>query len=297
MPADLTNVAPRLFCFGYGFSATALGQRLAARGFDIAGTCRRPEKAEVMKKAGVTPYLFAGPLEDADAALMGTTHMLLSVPPGENGDPVLAAHGAAIARLAPHLKWLGYLSTTGVYGDREGEWVDEESPLEPGTERGMRRLMAEQGWQRLAEAHDLPLHIFRLAGIYGPGRNQLQSLRDGRARRIIKPGQVFSRIHVADIAGILEASIDRPHPGRAYNVCDDEAAPPQDVVAFAAELLGMAPPPEIAFEEAELSPMARSFYSESKRVTNQRLHDELGVTLHYPTYREGLRALWVDEKG
>ncbi|MBI1262117.1 MAG: NAD-dependent epimerase/dehydratase family protein [Rhizobiales bacterium] len=295
MPADPTTPRPRLFCFGYGFSAAALGRRLAARGFEIAGTCRQPEKAERMKEQGVAAYLFDGRLADADAALKGTTHLLLSVPPGETGDPVLAVHGKAIAGLAPDLQWLGYLSTTGVYGDREGDWVDEESPLEPGTERGARRLAAEQGWQALAEAHDLPLHIFRLAGIYGPGRNQLQSLREGKARRIIKPGQVFSRIHVEDIAGILEASIDRPHPGRAYNVCDDEAAPPQDVVAFAAELLGMAPPPEIDFEAAELSPMARSFYSESKRVTNQRLHDELGVTLRYPNYREGLRALLAEE--
>lgn len=289
----MTNLKspPRLFCFGYGFSASALGARLRQRGFAIAGTCRSAQKAAQMQHNGVEPFIFDGVLVNAADALAGTTHLLLSVPPGETGDPVLKAHAADVARLAPDLQWIGYLSTTGVYGDRGGEWVDEKSPLAPSTERGARRLAAEQGWQALAKAHDLPLHIFRLAGIYGPGRNQIESLRDGSAKRIVKPGQVFSRIHVEDIAAILEASINHPHPGRAYNVCDDEPAPPQDVVAYAAQLLGIAPPAEIAFEKAELSPMAKSFYAESKRVSNRRLHDELGVTLKYPTYREGLSAL------
>ncbi|MGB5093228.1 MAG: SDR family oxidoreductase [Parvibaculum sp.] len=282
---------PRLFCFGYGFSAAALAARLRPQGFAIAGTCRTAEKAARLKEAGVESFIFDNQLVDAEAALHGTTHLLLGVPPGAAGDPVCAAHGADIARLAPSLNWIGYLSTTGVYGDRGGDWVDEESPLAPSTERGARSLAAEQGWQALAQAHGLPLHIFRLAGIYGPGRNQLESLRDGTARRIVKPGQVFSRIHVDDIAAILDASIHHPNPGRAYNVCDDEPAPPQDVVAYAAQLLGLTPPPEIAFEDADLSPMAKSFYAESKRVSNRRVHDELGVRLAYPTYREGLSAL------
>lgn len=282
---------PRLFSFGYGFSAAALAARLRPRGFAIAGTCRTAEKAARLEGAGVAAFIFENHLANAEAALKGTTHLLLSVPPGPADDPVLAMHGPDIARLASSLKWIGYLSTTGVYGDRDGDWVDEESPLAPTTQRGAKRLAAEQGWQALAKAHDLPLHIFRLAGIYGSGRNQLESLRDGTARRIVKPGQVFSRIHVDDIAAVLEASIDHPNPGRAYNVCDDEPAPPQDVVAYAAKLLGMTPPPEIAFEDAELSPMAKSFYAESKRVSNRRIHDELGVRLAYPTYREGLSAL------
>jgi nucleoside-diphosphate-sugar epimerase len=183
--------------------------------------------------------------------------------------------------------WASYLSTTGVYGDRHGDWVDETSPLAPTTERGHRRLTAETQWQSLG----LPMHIFRLAGIYGPGRNQLVSILDGSAKRIVKPGQIFSRIHVEDIAGVLAASIARPNPGQAYNVCDDEPCPPQEVVAFAAALLKRAAPPEIAFADADLSPMAKSFYAESKRVSNQRMKEELGYKLLYPTYREGLTAL------
>ncbi|NWG45986.1 MAG: NAD-dependent epimerase/dehydratase family protein, partial [Alphaproteobacteria bacterium] len=200
---------------------------------------------------------------------------------------------ADIAALAPGLVWVGYLSTTGVYGDRGGEWVDEESPLAPTTERGARRVEAEAGWRALAEAHGLPLHIFRLAGIYGPGRNQLETVRAGTARRLHKPGQVFSRIHVEDVAACLLASLRRPRPGAVYNLCDDEPAPPAEVVAHAAALLGVPPPPLEDFETAAptLSPMARSFYAESKRVRNDRLAAELGVRLRYPSYREGLAAL------
>ena len=198
---------------------------------------------------------------------------------------------AEIAALAGQLKWVGYLSTTGVYGDRQGGWVDENSELLPATERGRRRVQAEADWQSLHTAHSLPLHIFRLAGIYGPGSNQLVSLLNGKSRRVVKQGQVFSRIHVDDIAATLEASLEKPNPGRVYNVCDDEAAPPQEVVAHAAELLKRPPPPEIAFEEADMSPMGRSFYAESKRVSNERIKQELAVELAYPTYREGLSAL------
>ncbi len=189
------------------------------------------------------------------------------------------------------MKWVGYLSTTGVYGDRGGDWVDEDSPLEPTTARGQRRLEAERSWLRLHSDFGLPVHLFRLAGIYGPGRNTLLNVRDGSAKRIIKPGQIFSRIHVEDIAGVLAASIAKPNPGRAYNVCDDEPCPPQEVVAFAADLLGLPLPPEIPFEQAELSPMAKSFYADSKRVSNRRIKTELGYKLIYPNYRDGLRAL------
>ncbi len=286
------NLHPRLFCFGYGFSAAALGRRLAARGFAVAGTCRSEEKAAVLRAEGIDAFIFGEtPLADPAAALAGTTHLLLSVPPGETGDPVLAAHEADIARIAPQLEWMGYLSTTGVYGDRSGGWVDERTPLAPGTTRGRRRLEAEEAWRAFALRSAAPLHIFRLAGIYGPGRNQLRSLREGTARRIVKPGQIFSRIHVDDIAAILEASIAKPRPGAAYNVCDDGPAPPQEVVAYAAKLLGCDPPPEIPFDKAELTPMARSFYADSKRVSNRLVRKELGVTLQYPTYREGLKAL------
>ena len=289
----MKETGKRLFCFGLGFSAEALARRLRERGFAIAGTCRSEEKAAALIAQGFEMHLFDGerPLADPAAALGGTTHLLLSVPPGETGDPVFAAHARDIVALAPGLEWVGYLSTTGVYGDRGGDWVTEATPLAPSTERGRRRLAAEEAWTKLAAEAGLPLHIFRLAGIYGPGRNQIRSLLDGTAKRIVKEGQVFSRIHVDDIAAVLEASIARPDPGAAYNVCDDEPAPPQEVVAYAARLLGREAPPEIAFEKAELSPMARSFYAESKRVSNRRICEELGVALKYPTYREGLAAL------
>jgi hypothetical protein len=270
---------PHLFCFGLGFSAQALIRRLQPQGWTSSGTNRDGALLE-----GVTVWRFDGSAPIPDAALDDVTHLLLSVPPGVDGDPVLKQHRSMLAR--KKFDWVGYLSTTGVYGDHGGDWVDEDSPLEPSTERGHRRLEAERAWLDLLDAH-----LFRLAGIYGPGRNQLVTLRDGTAKRIVKPGQVFSRIHVDDIAGVLMASIAKPDRRRAYNVCDDEPAPPQDVVAFAAELLGRKPPPEIPFAEADLSPMARSFYAESKRVSNRRIKQELGYRLLYPTYREGLRAL------
>lgn len=283
------GTSKKLFCFGLGFSSLALARRLGAQGFAIAGTCRTSEKAQSLKAQGIAVHLF-GPDHPLDvAALTGTTHLLLSIPPDEQGDPVARAYGTALQNLS--LDWAGYLSTTGVYGDRGGAQVDEASPLTPSTTRGARRLLAEQQWTALS----LPLHIFRLAGIYGPGRNQLVSLREGKARRIIKPGQIFSRIHVEDIATTLAASIAKPNPGAAYNVCDNEPSPPQDVITFAAELLGMTPPPEIAFADATLSPMAKSFYAESKRVSNKRLREELAVKLKYPTFREGLAALLVED--
>ncbi|MEM7188188.1 MAG: SDR family oxidoreductase, partial [Pseudomonadota bacterium] len=220
------------------------------------------------------------------------SHLLISAGPTEDGDPVLAAAGEAISARAAKFAWAGYLSTTGVYGDRGGDWVDETSACEPSTRRGQWRLQAETSWRDIP---DLRLHIFRLAGIYGPGRGPFSKVRARTARRIIKPGQVFSRIHVEDIATVLEASISQPAPGTVYNVCDNLAAPPQDVLAHAAELLGVPLPPEVSIEEAEMSPMARSFYAESKRVSNRRIREDLGMTLKYPTYREGLAALLAAE--
>ncbi|WP_260349055.1 SDR family oxidoreductase, partial [Alloyangia mangrovi] len=200
--------------------------------------------------------------------------------------------GPALARRAPALDWVGYLSTTGVYGDHGGDWVDEDTPLTPTTARGKARAEAEAAWQAI---DGLPLHIFRLAGIYGPGRGPFEKVRQGTARRIVKPGQVFSRIHVEDIAQVLEASIRHPRPGAIYNLCDDDPAPPEEVLQHAAELLDLPPPPEVAFDAAEMSPMARSFYAENKRVRNDRIKDELGVTLLYPDYRAGLAALLAEE--
>lgn len=279
-----------LFCFGLGNSGRTLGRLLLEQGWKVTGTSRSHEGCERLRAEGFSAVVFDGeePLVDFPSVFDGVTHLLISTPPGADGDPVLKMYAADISARAEQFAWAGYLSTTGVYGDRQGGWVDETSELLPATERGQRRVDAEAAWQAIP---GLPLHIFRLAGIYGPGSNQLISLLNGKSRRVVKPGQVFSRIHVSDIAAILMASIDQPNPGAVYNVCDDEAAPPQDVVAYAAELLGMEPPPEVAFENAEMSPMGRSFYAESKRVSNERIKDELGVKLQYPTFREGLSAL------
>ena len=227
-------------------------------------------------------------------ALDAATHLLISAAPDENGDPVLAQLQAEIAARAGQFTWVGYLSTTGVYGDHAGDWVDETTALTPATKRGIARVQAEAAW---AAIPDLPLHIFRLAGIYGPGRGPFAKVRDGSARRIIKPGQVFSRTHVADIAQVLAASITRPNPGGIYNVCDDDPAPPEDVIGYAAELLGLPLPPAQDFATAEMTPMARSFYAESKKVRNDRIKDELGVRLIYPDYRRGLQALLAQEDG
>ncbi len=275
-----------LLSFGHGYSARALTRRLLPKGWRVIGTTRSRQKFGELRAEGVEPACFPG--DDMRAALTEATHLLVSAGPTDAGDPVLNELRDEIAAKAPQLDWAGYLSTTGVYGDHQGGWVDEETPLAPSTRRGQWRKQAEEGW---AAIPGLPLHIFRLAGIYGPGRGPFAKVRSGTARRIIKEGQVFSRIHVDDIAQVLEASIDRPNPGRIYNLCDDDPAPPQDVIAHAAELLGTAPPPAVPFAKAELSPMARSFYAESKRVRNHRIKEELGVSLIHPDYRSGLRDL------
>lgn len=267
-----------LFCFGMGYSAQALAQRLRARGWRVSGTSRRPSDDPEMHRFDRDHPLDPG-------VFMTCTHLLTSIAPDDQGDPVLDLHGAGLR--AAKARWVGYLSTTGVYGDRGGDWVDETGDLRPAGPRGQRRVDAEQGWRDTG----LPVHLFRLAGIYGPGRSALDTVREGRARRIIKPGQFFSRIHRDDIASVLEASIDRPKPGAAYNLADDLPAPPQDVIAHACELLGAPIPPDLPFDQATLSPMAASFYGENKRVRNDRIKTELGVTLTYPTYREGLAAL------
>lgn len=281
-----------LFCFGLGYSATVFATRLIAEGWRVAGTCRDETKAAELKARGIEVFLFdrSHPLDDPRAVLPGTTHLLSSVPPDEAGDPVLDRHARDIATLEG-VEWVGYLSSTGVYGDRAGGVVDESSPLVPTSARARRRVEAEVRWLALKRAHGLPVHLFRLAGIYGPGHSALDSVRAGTAKRISKPGHVFSRIHVADIAAVLRASIARPNPGAIYNVCDDNPAPSEEVVAHACRLLGMAPPPLVLFEEAGLSPMAASFYRDNKRVSNTRIKDELGVRLQYPDYRWGLAAI------
>ncbi len=252
----------------------------------MIGTTRSADKAEEITATGVEPVIWPG--RDLNAALEQASALLVSAGPGPEGDPTLAVMRAEIEAAAPRLDWAGYLSTTGVYGDHQGGWVDENSPLTPSTARGLARVEAEAAWQAIP---GLQLHIFRLAGIYGPGRGPFAKVRKGTARRIIKKGQVFSRIHVEDIAQVLEASLAQPNPGAIYNLCDDDPAPPQDVIAHAAELLGLPLPPAVDFETADMTPMARSFYAESKKVRNDRIKHELGVTLLYPDYRAGLAAL------
>jgi nucleoside-diphosphate-sugar epimerase len=279
----------RLFCFGYGYSAEALARKLSPRLSEVAGTRTNPEEmADAGARLGA--YKGDGPSAEVRSLLAGTTHLLLSIPPDLEGDAVLRDFADAIAAL-PDLAWIGYLSTVGVYGDAKGAWVDEDSPVRPLTERSLRRAQAEQAWLDFGTDTGRRVEVFRLAGIYGPGRSVTDTLRAGTARRIVKPGQVFNRIHVDDIARVLAGAIDRDTGLRIFNVSDDEPAPPEDVVAHAAELLGLPIPPTVAFDEAGLSGMAASFWSECKRVKNDRIRRDLGVALLYPTYREGLRAL------
>ncbi len=282
-----TIVSPMstLLSLGHGYSAQALADRLIPKGWSVIGTTRSADKAKAFHASGVEPLIWPG---DLGPALDRATHILISAAPVATGDPFLRA----VPQIAQaRADWVGYLSTTGVYGDHNGGWVDEGTPLTPQSDRGRWRVLAEDQWL----ATGLPVHVFRLAGIYGPGRGPFEKVRDGTARRIIKAGQVFSRIHVADIAQVLMASMAQRNPGAAYNVCDNDPAPPQDVLSYAASLLGVPDPPAVRFEDADLGPMATSFYSESKRVRNDRIKDELGVRLHFPTYHEGLSALLAEE--
>ena len=272
-----------LLSLGHGYSAAALARLLIPQGWSVTGTTRN--RAEALRAEGVEPLLWPG---DLTSALARASHILISAAPEANGDPFLRAALPALQAARP--VWVGYLSTTSVYGDHQGGWVDEDTPLNPQSARAVQRVLAERQWL----ATGLPVHVFRLAGIYGPGRGPFQKVRDGSARRIVKPGQVFSRIHVGDIARVLAASMARPAPGTVYNVCDDDPAPPEDVLTEAARLLGLPPPPEVPFDQAEMTPMARSFYSESKRVRNDRIKELLGVKLAYPDYRTGLAGLLAE---
>ncbi|MES0880452.1 SDR family oxidoreductase [Roseibium sp. SCP14] len=280
----------RLFIFGVGFSSTAIVKEVQGRFDWIGGTTRSVDKLESLKELGVEAFLFDGQNEGEgiSEALKSATHILISIGPNDTGDPVLNQHAQDIAAAKP--EWIGYLSTVGVYGNHDGAWVDEDTLCKPVSKRSVQRVAAEEAWQSIAETNGFPLHIFRLSGIYGPGRNAFENFRKGTARRLVKPGQVFNRIHVADIAGAVSAAMSQPS-NRIFNVTDDEPAPPQDVVAFAADLLNVTPPPEIPFETADLTPMARSFYGENKRVSNRRMKDELGYSFRYPNYRVALTAL------
>jgi nucleoside-diphosphate-sugar epimerase len=281
-----------LFCFGLGYSAETLMRLHVERFTAIGGTVRTLDKANRLRAADVNAIVYAGGAAGrlVTAALEAADGLLVSAAPDEAGDPMLRQLRPEL-ETAENLKTIVYLSTVGVYGDHGGGWIDESAPLNATSERGKRRLEAENAWRIFGEKRGVAVQVHRLAGIYGPGRNQLDDLREGTARRIIKEGQVFNRIHVEDIAGAALAGFQHPGVSGAFNICDDEPCPPQDVVAFAAQLLGVPPPPETPFAEAKLSEMARSFYSESKRCSNRRLREVLGYALRYPTYREGLSAL------
>ncbi len=274
----------RLLIIGFGYTAAAVARRLLPAGWFIAGTTRDADKIGDIEAAGVAPVLFsdnkkmAAVIADADACLV-------TVGTSAEGCPAFAAVGAQIT--SADIDWIGYLSSNGVYGDHGGAWVDEDADLKAVSARGLARIKAERQW---LDASDASV-VFRLPGIYGPGRSAIDAVRSGRARRIVKPGQVFSRAHVDDIAAAVAASLDRPGAGRAFNIADDEPAPPQDVIAYACELLGVDPPPEEPFESAELSDMARSFYADNKRIRNDRMKEALDVQLAYPTYREGLKSI------
>ena len=286
----MTN--PRtLFCFGLGYSAMALTRRLDAAGWTIRGTCRKPARKAALSALGISAAIFDGetPMNPPDI-LKGATHVLLSIPPGAEGDPVFRHHAEDIAT-AGTVEWVGYFSTTGVYGDRDGGWVDESSDLRPSNDRSQRRIDAERTWLSWGNSHGIGFQIFRLPGIYGSGRSAVDQVKAGTARRISKPGHVFSRIHVEDIATVVAASIAQPQPGQIYNVCDDEPSAPGDVVAYVCELLGQKPPPEIPYGDTEMSPMAKSFWSDNRRVCNNRIKEDLGVRLDFPNYRVGIRGI------
>lgn len=292
----MTDASPHLFCFGLGYSARWLARELAGRGWRVTGT-HRPDDGARDDEFPTLPFDRDHPLADFDAVFADVTHVLVSVPPDGAGDPVLDVHGDDLARHAAGIQWLGYLSTVGVYGDTGGKPVSETSRLLPTQERSRFRGLAETRWQNLGARCGLPVHVFRLAGIYGPGRSPLDKVRAGRIQRVHKPGHLFSRIHVADIAEVLKASMARPNPGRVYNVCDDDPAEPADVIAYACELLGVTPPEPVPFDvaEADMGAMQRTFWADNRLVMNDRIKDELGVKLNYPDYKSGLNAVLAVE--
>ncbi|RWB32546.1 MAG: SDR family oxidoreductase [Mesorhizobium sp.] len=279
----------QIFIFGAGYSGKAFARANKDAG-PILGTTRAAEKFKALRQAGIQPLLFDGAL--TPDALKKTTHLVVSVAPEEAGDPVLNAARGTIAAEMPALEWIAYLSTVGVYGDHGGGWVDETAECRPLSKRSMLRVAAEQDWLKLGRDIGRPVAILRLSGIYGPGRNALVNLENGTARRLVKPGQVFNRIHCDDIAGALWHLL-KDNRGGIFNVTDDLPAPPQDVVAYAAGLMGVTPPPEIPFETAQLSPMARSFYGENKRVANTALK-AAGYRFRFPDYRAAFDHMWAD---
>lgn len=283
----------KVFFFGLGFSSLASVAAIRARHPEaqMAGTVREAEKAAALRTQGILAHVFDGAQrsEGLVADLLAATHVVQSIAPDAAGDTVLNHYRDDLAA-SQNLQWLGYYSTVGVYGDFGGAWIDETAVCQPVNVRSQQRVVAEQTWRDFATSKNLPLTILRLAGIYGPGRSTFDKLREGTSRRIIKRGQVFNRIHVADIAQVTALAADRRLDG-TFNMADDEPAPPQTVIEFAAEMAGLPLPPAQDFATAEMTPMARSFYADNKRVANAAIKGALGITLIYPTYREGLRAI------
>ena len=283
-----------VFFFGLGYSSLATA-RAIHRNMDaeipIAGTTRTTDTAEILADTAYRVHVFDGqsPGTTLGEDLLRATHVVLSIPPDDSGDPAFNLHRKTIDA-APNLQWLGYFSTVGVYGDFGGEWLDEQAPTRPINARSQIRVAVEDQWRDYAARRGVPLLILRLAGIYGPGRSAFDKLRDGTARRIVKPGQVFNRIHVDDIGRVTQLAAQR-RLGGIFNLSDDEPSPPQDLVTYAARLLGVPPPPEVPFEQAQMTEMARSFYADNKRVSNKAIKSALGIDLLYPTYREGLEAI------
>ncbi len=282
----------QVLILGAGYSGVAIARAMAPTATSVVGTTRTEEKAAKLEKAGIRPILFDGETISAElaAALGQATHLIQSIAPGRDGDPMFRASTPDLARLAPNLEWIGYLSTVGVYGDHGGEWVTEDMLRKPVSARSVERVEAEDAWIAFGARRNIPVAVLRLAGIYGPGRNAFCNLANGTARRLIKPGQVFNRIRVEDI-GAASLFLANNGTSGVFNITDNEPAPPQDVVAEAARLMGVEPPPETPFEQAELSPMARSFYGENKRVSNARMR-ATGFEFAYPDYRVSLAQLW-----
>ena len=278
---------PCLLIFGHGYTANAFVDYIRNEDWEIFGTTRNIQTADLLTKKNVHPIMWSDEPK-IKSIIKRSDYILHSIPPTEIGDPVYKRFSEAIMSRSTDLSWFGYLSTTSVYGNHNGKWVDENTPVNPSSDRGNLRVQAENNWSSI---NDLPLHIFRLAGIYGPNRNPLDKIRSGKAQSISKPGQFFSRIHVEDIARILKASIEMPNRGSVYNVCDDMPAAPDEVLDYAAKLINYPDLPKVSFEKAQLSPMAKSFYSENKRVKNDLIKSEFKVTLKYPNFESGLNAL------
>ncbi|MEM9469044.1 MAG: SDR family oxidoreductase [Pseudomonadota bacterium] len=288
----------RLFCFGYGYVCDYLGHALQEQGgWTLSGTTRDSEKRNVLLNRRIRAHIFdeEHPLADPTSILRDVTHVLVAAPPDAQGAPAFRMHAEDVLRM-PNLEWFGYISTTGVYGDRNGGSVDEMSEVNPTNVRGQKRLTAERQWLSLWETYNLPVHIFRLSGIYGPGRSALDTVRVGVPRRIDKPGHKFNRIHVEDIVQAIIQSFEQPNPGAAYNLADDQPAPSHEVISYACELLDMPVPPLIPFSEADVSPMVNSFYKDNKIVLNNRIKEELGVNLKYPDYKSGLDGCLAAEQ-